>query len=254
MTVAERISKALLRLPKPKHVLADERIDEFVDRILIAGFEAGIRPAPPGARGKPTDIVAAIGMIADALERLDRGLRIIDAARRSTAASASARSNALRMAHEDALRAVAGAVASALPTAMIRDVDLAASFPTYAPVGMTNPWRGAFDRAAGQVRAIEAAVSSEDLRTPKGADEWTDRLISILAGIYADATGRKPSAYPRGSDSMNPNWKPPFCQFVADLWPLWHDPDADPPSGASLRRALERGQMRSNSATDSTAI
>lgn len=243
MTDAERIFQALLRLPKAKHAGAADRFAEFVDRILIAGFEAGIRPAPLGARGKPTEIVAAIGMVADALERVDRGLRIIDAARRSTAVSASARSDALRTAHEDVLRAIAAAVATALPTAMIRDVDLAASFPSYAPVGMTNPWRGAFDRAAGQVRAINAAVSMRELRAPKGADEWSDRLIIILAGIYADATGRKPSAYSRGSDATNPDWRPPFCQFVADLWPVWHDPDSQPPSDASLRRALERGQI-----------
>lgn len=240
MNDVERICQAMLRLPKAKHAAVTDRIDEFVDRILIAGFEAGIRPAPPGARGKPTEIIAAIEMVADALDRLDRGLRVIDTARRSTAVSAAARSDALRRAHEDVLRAIGGAVASALPTATIRDVDLAASFPSYAPVGWTNPWRGAFDRAAGQVRAIETAVSTEDLRTPKGADEWTDRLISILASIYADATGRKPSPYARGGDSTNPDWKPPFCRFVADLWPLWHD--TDPPSGASLRRALERGQ------------
>lgn len=213
-----------------------ERVDEFVDRVMMAGLEAGIRPAPAGQRGSPAEIVAAAHDIANGLDQIERGLGTIDAARRSTALAATARADGLRDLHENILRSIAAAVASALPTAIIRDADIDASAPSYAPTGFANRWRGAFGRAAGQVGGHTKKTCPEQLRAPKSRDEWFGRLVMILAEIYHEATGKVARSYAR-SQVVNEAWQPPFCKFVRDLWPIWADGSVDP-SDSKIRDAL----------------
>ncbi len=239
MTDVEQALHALSQLPlsdERKAALID-RSDEFVGRIMLAGINAGIRPAPKGYRGSPTEIAAAANDIARGLDMIERGLASIDGARRSTAIAATARQDALRDLHEDILRSIAAAVAGALPTAIIRDVDIDASRPTYTPSGFSNPWRGAFSRAAGQVDSIAANASANDLRAPKLRDEWFERLIGIMAEIYEDATGEIPRAY-APSQAASPDTHPPFCQFVRDIWPIFAMAGEVAPSDSRIRDAV----------------
>lgn len=236
----EMIWAAIERLPIPADRRADawNRADDFIDRIRNAGLSAGIRSAPKGERGTPGDILTAASDIARGLDMIERGLGKIDGARRSTAIEATARSAALRRVHEDILRSIAAAASSALPTAIIRDVDIDASVPSYTPMGFANPWRGTFSRAAGQVDAIVRGVAADELRSPKPRDEWFGRLVWILARIYEDLTGTRAKAYARGQ-VVNAEWRPPFCEFVTDLWPLWRlDPTT--PSDSKIRDALAK--------------
>lgn len=232
MTDVELILQALHRLPVPEALkeASSERREEFVERILHAGLDAGIRPAPTGSRGSPTEIIAAANDVARGLDLIERGLNLVDGARRSTADGATLRASELRNVHEAMLRSVAAAIASALPTAIIRDVDIDASTPTYSPSGFSSPWRGVFSRAAGQVERIAANASTEDLRAPKPRDEWFGRLVRILAEIYQDATGKIARPYARGQ-AVKSNWEPPFCKFVRDLWPIWAAGAAAPSDG-----------------------
>lgn len=238
MTDVDRILHALERLPVPverqEALLA--RAEEFVGRIMLAGFAAGIRPAPVDHRGTPGEILAGVRDVSRGLSLIERGLGTIDGARRSTASAATVRAETLADMHERVLKAIAGAVGTALPTASIRAADLDASAPTYTPLGFTNNWRGAFARAAGQVEQIAVNTSRPDLRAPKTPDDWFVAFVGILAGIYSDATGAPARAYARGQ-SVDEDWRPPFCQFVSDLWPLFAREGEPAPSDSRIRDA-----------------
>ena len=244
MTDTEVILLALSRLP----VRADrrealiERTDEFMDRIMLAGIGAGFRPAPSGHRGKPSEITAGISSIAAGLIHIERGFSVIDGARRSTPEAAKARDVELARIQQAALREILSALSSRLPTLIVEADDFAAAMPTYGRSEFANSWNGAFSLAANRVAKLAETASRPDLKAPKAPDEWTDRLIAILGEIYRDATGKRPRAYGLGSDTTNRAWRPPFCRFVAGLWPLWHGPEVAPPSGITMQRALERGQ------------
>ena len=70
-------------------------------------------------------------------------------------------------------------------------------------------------------------------------EEWFIRTVGALAEIYRDVTGKEAKAYPRGGDSQNPSWRPPFPQFVADLWPLFSLGDDKVPSNQKIAHALD---------------
>lgn len=238
--VTEAIWAAIERLPIPAGRIDDvrNRSDDFIDRVRYAGLSAGIRPAPPKFRGTPSEIKSAVNDVARGLDQIERGLGAIEHARQSTSEAATDRSDALRQMHEDILRSITATIAFALPTAIIRDVDLVASAPSYGPWGFSNPWRGAFSRAAGQVDKIAARHAPERLRAPKPRDEWFVRLVQVLAAVYEDATGERAKAYARGQ-TVNSSWRPPFCVFVTQLWPLWGvGPVA--PSDSKIRDALAK--------------
>lgn len=236
----DAIWAAIERLPIPADRLGEirDRSDDFIDRVRFAGLSAGIRPAPAKQRGTPAEIKAGAKDVARGLDLIERGLGAIEGARRSTSAAAAHRSDALRQLHEDILRTMAATIAHVLPTAIIRDVDVAASAPSYGPFGFSNPWRGAFSRAAGQVEKIADAALPDRLRAPKVRDEWFGRLVQTLAGVYEDVTGERAKAYARGQ-AVNSSWRPPFCVFVTDLWPLWAS-GAAAPSDSKIRDALAK--------------
>ncbi|WP_137871477.1 hypothetical protein [Sphingopyxis sp. 2PD] len=236
----ERIWAAIERLPIPPDRMREirDRSDDFIDRIRYAGLSAGIRPAAAGQRRTPSEIAAGIADVARGLDLLERGLGTIEGARQSTAAGAAARSDALRTVHEEILQTIVGTIAHVLPTAIIRDVDVAAALPTYGPFGFSNPWRGAFSRAAGQIDNIARGATPEALRAPKPRDEWFGLLVHTLAGVYEDVTGKTAKAYARGQ-AVNGAWRPPFCVFVTDLWPLWAL-GATAPSDSKIRDALAK--------------
>lgn len=229
---------AIERLSIPPDRIGDirNRSDDFIDRIRYAGLSAGIRPAAAGKRGTPSEIISGMDDVARGLDLIERGLGAIEGARQSTAAGATARSDALQNLHEAILLTIAGTIAHVLPTAIIRVVDVAAALPSYGPFGFSNPWRGAFSRAAGQVDNIARGASPEALRATKPRDEWFGLLVQTLAGIYEDVTGKAARAYARGQ-AVNGTWRPPFCVFVTDLWPIWAD-GAATPSDSKIRDAL----------------
>ena len=231
---------AIERLPIPARRVEDlrNRSDDFIDRVRYAGLSAGFRPAPVGLRGTPNEIIAAVNAVARGLDQIERGLGTLEGARQSTSEAATDRSEALRKVHEAVLRTIAATIAHALPTAIIRDVDVTAAAPRYGPFGFSNPWRGAFSRAAGQVDKIAEGATPDELRAPKSRDEWFGRLVQILAGIYEEATGERAKAYARGQ-AVNGSWRPPFCVFVTDLWPLWAS-GAGAPSDSKIRDALAK--------------
>ncbi len=239
MSDIDQILLALARLPVPadrKDALL-ERAEEFVGRIMLAGFAAGIRQSPAKDRSAPSQILASVRDVARGLNLIERGLDGIDSARRSTSTGAAVKSEALRKMHESVLQAVAIALATALPTASIRAEDLHASAPNYTQHGFTNQWRGTFARAAGQVQAIARNASVQDLRAPKTPDDWFVAFVGLLAGIYGDATGGQARAYARGQ-AVDESWRPPFCQFVIDLWPLFAREGETAPSDSRIRDAL----------------
>ena len=242
-TESEFIWAALVRL----RVSADRRVDlwnrsdDFIDRVRYAGLNAGFRPAPSGERSKPSEIIVAIDSISTGLERIGRGLSVIDGARQSTSPSAAARDAELARLQRAILGTIIDAVSRGLPGMSIPADAFNAAMPTYGTNYFANSWNGVFSLAAHKVAAFGAGASNVDMRTPKARDGWTEILIATLGEIYRDVTGRRPSAYGRGSDSTNPAWRAPFCQFVADLWPLWFGPD-DLPSDITIARALKKGQ------------
>lgn len=231
---------AIERLPIPSDRIGEirDRSDDFIDRVRYAGLSAGFRPAPVGSRGTPSEIIAAVKDVARGLDQIERGLSTLEGARRSTSEAATDRSEALRKVHESVLRTLAATIAHALPTAIIRDVDVTAAAPRYGPFGFSNPWRGAFSRAAGQVDKIAEGATPDELRAPKSRDEWFGRLVQTLAGVYEDVTGERAKAYARGQ-AVNSSWRPPFCVFVTDLWPLWAS-GAAAPSDSKIRDALAK--------------
>lgn len=230
-----------LRLSAAKRADLLNRSEDFVDRVRDAGFSAGFRSAPSGERHSPSEIIAAIDRISTGLEHVARGLNVIDSARQSTSPGALARDAELARLQRAILGTIVGAISRALPSVSVPDDDFDAAMPTYRADHYANSWNGVFGLAAHKVAAIGASASSTDIRTPKARDDWTERLVAILGEIYRDVTGRRPSAYGRGSDSTNPDWRPPFCQFVVDLWPLWFGP-SELPSDITISRALENGQ------------
>lgn len=236
----DAIWAAIERLPIPPDRIGEvrNRSDDLIDRVRHAGLSAGIRPAPANLRGTPSEIIAAANDVARGLDQIERGLGTLERARQSTSESATGRSEALRQMHEDILRSITATIAYALPTAIIRDVDLVASSPSYGPLGFSNPWRGAFSRAAGQVDKIANCAAPEQLRAPKPRDEWFGRLVQVLAAIYEEATGERAKAYARGQ-AVNSSWRPPFCVFVTELWPLWGSVTTAP-SDSKIRDALAK--------------
>lgn len=244
MTDAERILVALSRLPvrADRREALNERTDELVQRISRAGLDAGLRQAPNGSRGKPSEIMGGVASIAEGLMYIERGFGVIDGARRSTSEAASERDAELARIQQAALQEILSVLASRLPSLVVDADDFAAALPSYARNGFANSWNGAFSLAADRVAKLGKTASRHTLKAPKARDEWTDRLVAILGEIYHDAVGKRPRAYGRGSDSTNPGWRGPFCRFVADLWPIWHSPEVPPPSDITMRRALEQGQ------------
>ena len=212
------------------------RAEEFIDRVLYAGLQPGFRPATRGKRGSPAQIVDAVRQVARGLHLLEHGLSTIDGARRSTAQAAKARDGELERLQRSILHAIVCAVAPRLSVTG-EPVKLEVATPSYTARGFANSWNGVFAGAASRIERLGASASTDDLKAPKVREQWFTAFIGVLAEIYRDATGTPARAYARGQ-AVNGEWRPPFCKFVGDIWPLFGRDGEPAPSDSRIRDAL----------------
>lgn len=245
--VGEFIWAAIERLPIPADRISDvrHRSDDFIDRVRYAGFDAGFRLASLGRRGSAANILKAVDDIAAGLSQIERGLQVLDDARRSNAAAHVVRRDELERLQHGILRSVVDAVASRLPGHNLSDRLIAEAMPRHGIDWFKNSWNGAFSIAAARVDHLSEAASLEKLRAPKTPAEWRNNLIHLLADTFEALTGERAKAY-RSSSNPDPDHRSPFCQFVADLWPIWFPAPAATPSDATIDRAMKK-RKRPNS-------
>jgi hypothetical protein len=193
----------------------------LASRIVNVSIVASFRPPPPGKRITPKQIVEALERIETGLRDVSAGLMIIDGARSSAGLNAHKRNESLAAVQRAILGAIAEAVVSRIQGCSVTDEQLAASMPEYGYLAFKNSWRGAFGDAAHRVANLRNVFDQDDFRSPsRDREEWFVRAVGQLAEIYEDATGNGAKAYSRGGDATNPAWRPPFAQFVVDLWPM----------------------------------
>lgn len=228
------IAIALARLGVPF-----ERWDGLAQSILTASFIASFQYTPPGKQLKPAQILAAVRNIEAGLQQAQKGLRILDAARATAGPTDTERSKALMDAQQSILIALAQSVCALVKGVEVTPEQLAASMPRYGFASFENDWSNVFRQAIARTGKARESLTAANLRLPTRArEEGFLRGIGMLGDIYEEATGDPPKAYSKGSDSRNPDWKPPFVRFVEDLWPLFRARVEAPPSGSRLEQAL----------------
>ena len=232
-------SAPLIDLALSRLAVAPAERPPLASRIVNVSVLASFRPPPPGKRITPKQIVDALERIETGLREVSAGLMIIDGARSSIGLNAHKRDESLAAVQHATLGAIAEAVLSRIQGNPITDEQLAASMQEYAYLAFKKSWRGAFGDAANHVATLRNAFDPDDFRSPsRDREEWFVRAVGQLAEIYEDATGNEAKAYSRGGDATNPAWRPPFAQFVVDLWPMLCFGPEKSPSNRRIADAL----------------
>lgn len=209
------IAHALARLG----VVEAER-SKFTSRIVNVSIMACFRPPSAGKRVSPKRIIGALERVEAGLRDVAAGLTIIDGARATTGLNAGKRAESLALVQRATLGAIAEAILSRIQNCPVTDHQVADSMPEYGYLAFRNSWEGVFADASLRVAAIRKAFGHDDFRSPtRDREEWFVRAVSQLAEIYHDATGKEATAYSPGGDTTNRAWRPPFAQFIVDLWP-----------------------------------
>lgn len=239
MTDAEIVVRAIERLsvPTDRHAALKENVAEVVEHILQAGLHAGFRPASLGLRGRPANIVKAVDEISAGLAQIERGLQLLDDARRSNAEGNAVRKAELERLQHGALKEIACQVLSRLPAHKLTDTLIESAMPRYGIDWYDRSWNGVFSNAAARVARLSESASLDRLRAAKTPDEWRDRLIVLLASIFETLTDERATAFRPGGNPQ-PNYRSQFCRFVVDLWPIWFPAPAAAPSNGTIDRAL----------------
>ena len=228
------IDRALKRLG-----VAPAERPALASRIVNVSIVASFRPPPPGKRTTPKQIIDALERIEAGLRDVSAGLMVIDGARSSIGMNAQRRSESLAIVQRATLGAIAEAVLSRIQGCSVTAEQLAASMPEYGYLALKNSWNGAFGEAAHRVATLRNLFDQDDFRSPsRDREEWFVRAVGELAMIYEDATGNEAKAYSRGGDATNSEWRPPFAQFVVDLWPMLDFGPDKTPSNRRIADAL----------------
>lgn len=233
-TVAPIIDNALARIG-----VAPQDRGRFADRILLA--LPLFFPPRPGDRISAQQILSAIERIEGGVRDIAAGLLVIHDARMTITPNAKRRSESLDQIQKAVLGQIAEAVFRAIPSSATTYDQFAAAMPQYGSLpNFGNSWRGTFEKAAARIGKLRAAFKAEDFRAPtKDIDETFVRTVGALGVIFRDATGKEAKAYAPGGDTANKEWRPPFCQFIAELWPLIGEQGAPVPSNRRIADALK---------------
>ena len=231
------INKAFERLSVPQDVsakLADHITAAFLSAELVGIFQGA-------GDGVDLDkIMEAVTGIPKALTALAGHFEVIHKAMIGAAAKPGAhgRAEGLSSIQKAMLGIIASSVLSNIRGAPDADsASVADSMPEYHALGWSNAWLSEFDLAASRANDVAQAYSRQELRTVKSHTPRDDRLISELGKIYFWATGNWPIAY--RSSNVDPSHRAPFCQFVADLWPILED-GSPAPKDNKIKAALQR--------------
>ncbi len=228
------IAKAVDRLDAPP-----EKRAFIAERVMALSAMAAFRPLQPGKRITPERIMGAMKSIERGLQEIASGLRVIHDARVTIGIESRTRDQALEIVQQTALRLITEAVLRGLSDTTITHDRFNSSMPKYgAMMSRQNNW--SFDIAASRMAALNAKMEKDLFHAPtREREEWFVRAVGALADVYRDATGKDAKAYERGGDALSPAWRPPFVQFIADLWPLFALGKDKVPSNQKIADALD---------------